>query len=205
MNLPQVALARDAALVSLGTLLSALGQRSTGGALLLWTAAAVSVAVTDFGGWFRLGRNAAAVAALAILGFFFWSCFRLGGDARILALADLLIYLQIVLLFQQKDERVYWWLAVMSLLQVIVAAGFGQGIGFGILLVIYMLLGLVGMALLVLYQGEWASAEGRLSGRAQFSGRACPPGQAIVCPTSPAPRPKAEGPGSSASCSPGWA
>ena len=52
---------------------------------------------------------------------------KLGG-ACLQTVANLLIFLQCVLLFQEKDERVYGWLAVMSLLQVVVAARYSRGV-----------------------------------------------------------------------------
>jgi transglutaminase-like putative cysteine protease len=165
MDLHKLLSVHIAALVALGGLMSAMGQRNAWPAVLLITGAMASVAVTDVAGWFRLGRNAAAVAALVILLLFVRSGFRLDGEARLLALADLLVYLQLILLFQKKDRRIFWWLAVMSLLQVILAARFSQGVGFGLLLVIYMLIALTAMTLLVLYQGQPEAARRRLRPR----------------------------------------
>ena len=154
MDLQKLLSVNIVALAALGTLLLAMGQSSPWSAMTLWMVAVVSLVVNDFTGWFRLNRNVATVAALAILAIFLRMCIRYEGEARMLAMADMLIYLQIVLLFQEKDARVYWWLAVMSLLQVVVAAGFSQGIAFGALLVVYMLVGLCGLTLLLLYS-EW--------------------------------------------------
>ena len=72
-----------------------------------------------------------------------------------LALADLLVYLQVILLFQEKDQRVYWWLAVMSLLQVVVAARFSQAVWFGVLLVVYMMVGLCALDAAGALTAEW--------------------------------------------------
>ena len=155
MDLQKLLSVNMATLAALAAMLLAMGQRSPWAAMALWMVAVVSLIVNDFTGWFRLNRNVASVVALAILAFFLRQCLRYEGEARILAMADMLIYLQIVLLFQEKDVRVYWWLAVMSLLQVVVAAGFSQGIAFGALLVIYMLVGLCGLTLLLLYS-EWS-------------------------------------------------
>ena len=80
--------------------------------------------------------------------------FPLGSEFQALGLAWLLIYLQIILLFQAKDERTYWLLAVLSLLQVVVATLFSQGIFFGVLLAVYMLLGFSAMTLLMMYR-QW--------------------------------------------------
>jgi protein-glutamine gamma-glutamyltransferase len=62
-----------------------------------------------------------------------------------------LVYLQIIQFFQEKTQRVYWWQAVMSLLQVMVAAGLSEGIWFGLLLAVYVMVGLCGLTLLMLY------------------------------------------------------
>jgi transglutaminase-like putative cysteine protease len=143
-----------ATLAALGTLLLAMGEQSPWMAMALFLAAVTSLVVTDFAGWFRLGRNGAALLGFGILVFFLYDGFRLAGEARMMALADLLIYLQMVLLFQEKEPRVYWWLAVMSLLQVVVATRFSQGVAFGALLVVYTFVGLIGLSLLTIY-GQW--------------------------------------------------
>lgn len=155
MDLQKLLSVNMATLAALAAMLLAMGQRSPWAAMTLWMVAVVSLVVNDFTGWFRLNRNAATLAAVVVMAFFLRMCFRYDGEARMLAMADMLIYLQIVLLFQEKDVRVYWWLAVMSLLQVVVAAGFSQGIAFGALLVVYMLVGLCGLTLLLLYS-EWS-------------------------------------------------
>ena len=51
-----------------------------------------------------------------------------------MAIANMLVYLQVVLLFQEKTGRVYWQLLVLSLLQVVVAAALNLGPQFGLLL-----------------------------------------------------------------------
>jgi transglutaminase-like putative cysteine protease len=63
-----------------------------------------------------------------------------GNDAeyQLLAVANLLVYLQIVLLFQEKNERIYWQLMILSLLQVVVSAALNLGFQFGVLVVLYM-------------------------------------------------------------------
>ena len=71
-----------------------------------------------------------------------------------IGLSWFLIYLQIILLFQEKDQWKYWLLVMISLLQVVVATLFSQGIWFGVLLAIYMLLGFSAMTLLMLYR-QW--------------------------------------------------
>ncbi len=148
-----------AVLTALGAILLALGQSNpwSWSVLILWLAVVLSLAITDFLGYFRLPRNQASLLAVGVMLYFLPSGLRSSGEARLLVLAEMLIYLQVILLFQEKDERVFWWLAVMSLLQTVVAAGFSAGLVFGILLVAYTLIGMFGLALIVLY-GQWQRA-----------------------------------------------
>ena len=80
------------------------------------------------------------------------------------SIAGILLCLQITLLFQEKDARVYGWLAVMSLLQAVVAARYSQGVAFGALLVAYSLVGMLAMSLLVLYS-QWERHRGPVGDR----------------------------------------
>ena len=92
----------------------------------------------------------AAAAALSALP----DLFRSHNELQALDFAWFLIYLQIILFFQRKDERTYWLLVMLSLLQVVMATLFSQGIGFGLFLVVYMLLGFSAMTLLMMYR-QW--------------------------------------------------
>ncbi len=143
-----------ATLAALGALLLGMGQRSEGPPLLVALAAAVSVWLTDVNGWFRLGRRAANLLMLLAAAVALRDLFPLGNELQALGFAWLLIYLQIILLFQKKDEQIYWLLVILSLLQVVVASLFGQGIGFGMLLMVYMLLGFSAMTLLMMHR-QW--------------------------------------------------
>ncbi len=67
------------------------------------------------------------------------------------SVTNLLIFLQCVLLFQDKDARIFGWLTVMSLLQVVVAARYSRGADFGGILVLYSIVGLFALSLLSLY------------------------------------------------------
>jgi protein-glutamine gamma-glutamyltransferase len=154
MDLKKLLSVNIATLAALGALLLAMGQSSPWAPLVVWMAGVLSVVVTDFTGWFRLNRNLAVVAAMAVMFFYLRQFLNLDSAARTLVLAELLVWLQVILLFQEKDERVYWWLAVMSMLQVVVAAGINEGVGFGLLLVVYMLTGLSAMTLLFLFSQE---------------------------------------------------
>jgi transglutaminase-like putative cysteine protease len=144
-----------ATLAGLATLLLSMGEDTPGKALLVWLAAGTSIWLTDVRGWLRLNRTMASAAALALGLWFAARWMRVGGQARILVVADLVVYLQVILFFQKKDRSTYWLLAIISLLEVVVAAWFSQGAMFGVLLVVYMLTGLSALALLFLYT-QWS-------------------------------------------------
>lgn len=141
-----------AALGSLGAVLLGMGQRSAGLAVAVLVAAVVSVWVTDIQGWFRLPRRAVNVLASLAALVFFWDFLRTRGAlGALLGIADLLCYLQIILLFQKKDIRSSWSLITLSVFEVLVAAAFSQGFFFGAMLAVYLFLGLVTLSLLFLY------------------------------------------------------
>ena len=141
-----------ATLAAMGTLLVGMGQRSAGLPLMMSVAAITSVWLTDVTGRFRLSRKVANVAALAALVLTARELLQFNSITQILGLVRLLIYVQIILLFQEKDLRTYRHLIILSLLQVIVAAIFMQGLWFGGLLIVYMLVGLSALTLLCLHR-----------------------------------------------------
>lgn len=141
-----------AVLAALGTLLLGMGQREAVLPILTIFAAATSVYFTDTLRWFVLSRtlgNIAALGAVVFSSFKFWT---FSSDEQLLAIANLLVYLQIILLYQQKNSTRYWEIAVLSLLQVVVAAALSMGLEFGVLLMVYMLTAFSGLALFFIYR-----------------------------------------------------
>ena len=137
-----------AAVASLGTLLLGLGQSNVTLPVVAIFAAVTSVYFTDHLGWFRLHRHVANLCALGAVGFAIMDFIEQESGTQLIAIANLLIYLQIILLYQRKNLRVYWHLLLLSLLQVVVAAALNLGIEFGVLLIVYMFLALITLALL---------------------------------------------------------
>ena len=149
-------------LVSSGALLLGSGQRDFQLATLVLFAGVSSIIFTDRLGWFRLPRLLANV--LMILLAFYWLCVFFGSDAgiaelisavfsgrltsvlrggtdsfsRLISIASLLVYVQLVMLYQKKTLRIYGHLAIFSLLQVVVAALINTGWEFGLGLVLYI-------------------------------------------------------------------
>lgn len=142
-----------ATMAALGTLLFGMGYRSPWLPLGMMTAAITSVWLTDITGWFRFNRNVATVAAVGAFLFLSWRLLPLQGWMEmLLAIGNFLVCLQIILLFQKKEPRTYGLLALLSLVQVVVAAVFRQRLLFGLLLVVYLLVGLSALVLLFLHR-----------------------------------------------------
>ena len=128
-----------ATLVVLSTLLLSTGQQNLLYALLSLVAAVTAVIVTDIKGYFRLSPAAANAAALGALVILVLQVMQNVGDSQLLNVANILIYLEMILLLQKKEERTYWSLLSLSLLQVIVAAALNLGLLFAVLLALYAL------------------------------------------------------------------
>ncbi len=154
MSLERLLQITVATLASLATLLLGMGQQSVAMPLAVIAAAFLSVWLTDFTGWFRLKRLPAGVAAVVAMLFCLHELVPLHPATAILIIARLLVYLQVILLFQKKDLRVYWQLLVLSLLQVVVATVFNQGFWFGLLMVVYLFTTLLALTLLCLLREE---------------------------------------------------
>lgn len=140
-----------AALAALGTVLLGMGLRDAALPLAAIVAAMASVWLTDVTGWFHLHRAAAALVGAIVSLAAFREALPLDTVTSVMAIARLLVYLQILLLFLRKDSRVYYQLLVLSLLQVVVATVFNQTPAFGLLLVVYMFVALTTLASLFLY------------------------------------------------------
>ncbi len=126
-------------LVVLSTLLLATGQGNPLYAVLSLFVAITAVFITDFKGYFHLGPAAANAAAAGVCVILVLQIIQNRGESQLLNVANTLIFLEIILFFQKKEERTYWSLMALSLLQVIVAAALNLGILFSLLLGFYLL------------------------------------------------------------------
>lgn len=153
MHLERLLQVTMATLATLATLLVGMGLREPWMPLAMLAAAMLAVWLTDFTGLFAVSPSVANALRLMVLA---WCLLTLHLDrhALVMQVAQLLIVLQAIVLFQRKDPRTYWHLAELSLLQVVVAALLTQGLLFGVLLVVFLVIGLAAMALLFLYQEQ---------------------------------------------------
>ena len=139
-----------AAMAVTATWMLGMGERDD---VLPWItlgAAVCSLVFTDYLKWFRLHRFVANIAMLAAAFASLNSFFELGSHDQLVAVANLLVYVQIVLLFQTKTARIHGQLALFSLLQVVVACLLNDRLEFGLLLFAYLIIGMLGMILFFL-------------------------------------------------------
>jgi transglutaminase-like putative cysteine protease len=141
-----------AAVAVVGALFLALGHESGWLPALLAIAAAFSVLVTDLIPRLRLNRIAGNLIALAAVAWSLYDFLDRNSDQQLMAISQMLVILQVMLLFQEKTGRAYWQLLVLSLLQVVVAAALNSGLEFGVLLGVYMLLSLLALVLLCMHR-----------------------------------------------------
>ncbi len=122
-----------------------LGQNSWNLPLLVAVCSIVSIVYTDFYGWFFLHR--VFVYAGMILG----ACVAIYGfmsDAnanRLLSVGNLLVYVQIPLMFQKKSKRVYEQWGVFLLLELVVAALVNDNVLYGVIMLPVLAIGCAAM------------------------------------------------------------
>jgi transglutaminase-like putative cysteine protease len=136
-----------AVMVPMGVMMLGLDRDLTLAAIVL-VASVSSVFLTDLWGWIRLNRLVANGMALVATAACFAQFAHATIEEQLLDIANLLVYLQIILLFQQKSVRHYWQLLVLSGLQVVVATALNTTIFFGLLLVVYLFVALTALGLI---------------------------------------------------------
>lgn len=104
--------------------------------------------------WFSLPP---AMAYVALAGIAFYTLNRFvpssasSSEPQMTAVAELLVYVQAVLMLQRKNRRIYEQLAVFALLELIVAAIFNNALSYGLLLLPLSVVALGALSLLYVY------------------------------------------------------
>lgn len=137
-----------ATLAVLGTVMFSMGQRYVGLPILALIVSFSSVYLTDIKGWLRLNTTVANIAGVVAVLFAVSDLRHLGEETRLLALANMLVYLQFVLLYRKKTVRIYWLLITLSLLQTAVATALNFDVNFGVILFVYTVFGVTALVLL---------------------------------------------------------
>ena len=129
-----------------------LGQGDAVLPVLMGIAAMISFVLTDQRRMIQLGDWTVNVFAILIVCFNIVDVLHHQGEYLAWAIARVLVFVQIVLLFREKETRFCWQILLISLLQVVVSTVFHQSIMFGVLLLLYVFVGLCAFILLFLQQ-----------------------------------------------------
>ena len=111
-----------------------------GGAIAGWL-------IVDVLRLFQLQGWVANAASIGILIYAMSDFFGGDGASKLISTSKLLVYLQTVLMFQEKTVRLNWQVMVLSLLQAVVAAIFNVDFEGGLLFVVYF--GIAGTAMVL--------------------------------------------------------
>ena len=139
-------------LTFLSSLMLGLGQGDASLPVLLAMAAVTSFFLTDYRRVIELGEWTVNILVVLIFAFNVVHVLQLRGEDLAWAIARVLVFVQVVLLFREKNTRFCWQILLISLLQVVVSTVFQQSIMFGALLLLYVFVGLCAFILLFLQQ-----------------------------------------------------
>ena len=139
-----------AIMVTLSAALLGFAQHDAILPVIMAVVAITSVIFTDVLRWFRLHRLLANVAMLLATFFSLRGFIGVDSHQKLLAIANLMVYVQIIMLYQEKKVRLYGHLIIFSLLQIVVGTLLSQRFEFIGILSIYMVSALFALSLLSL-------------------------------------------------------
>ncbi len=139
-------------LVVLSASMLGLGQEESWFSVTVAVVAFAAFMLNDCLRWFYLHRLVANAAMLVVAVLSLNDFFSLSSREQLIAIGELLIYVQMILLVQKKNERIYGQVAVFSLLAVVVAALLTHSLVFGLMLITYTITGTYALSLFALYR-----------------------------------------------------
>jgi hypothetical protein len=107
--------------------------------------------VTDLLKLFRIEGWLANMVSIAILILAMKDFFVTDSSGKLMAVSNLLVYLQSVLMFQEKTPRLNWQVLVLSLLQVVITTIFSIGFSISYMLLVYFVAAAAAMVLQSIY------------------------------------------------------
>lgn len=159
MNVLSALQTAAACVAGMGTLMLGISEENYLLAALAVVFSVSALFLCDRTGWLQLGTWSSNLASVTALMIAIWRYQSLPQEARILAVADLMGYLQFILQFRRKTPRNLWLLGMVSFLQVSVAASLHNGVLFAFLLTAYLFASLTFLALFYLYREQAYFAE----------------------------------------------
>jgi len=136
----------------LSSLMLGLGQGDASLPVLMGIGAVTSFFLTDYRRVIQLGDWTVNVVVIFVVCFNVLDVLSHRGEDLAWSIARVLVFVQVVLFFREKDARFSWLILLISLLQVVVASIFQQNIVFALLLLAYVFVGLCAFVLLFFQQ-----------------------------------------------------
>lgn len=139
-----------------------LGQESWSLPLLVSVAVAIGVVYTDWLEWFSLNRFFVYVLMIAGAFIAIMQYMTNPGADRLLAVGNLLVFVQLPLVFQKKAKRVFEQWGVFLLLELVVAALVNDNVLYGVMMVPVLVIGCAAMMTLALYSSRLLHNDSRV-------------------------------------------
>ena len=139
-----------------------LGQESWALPLLVAVAVAIGVVYTDWLEWFSLNRFFVYVLMIAGAFIAIMQYMTNPGADRLLAVGNLLVFVQLPLVFQKKAKRVFEQWGVFLLLELVVAALVNDNVLYGVMMVPVLVIGCAAMMTLALYSSRMLHNDSRV-------------------------------------------
>lgn len=174
MNLERTLQVALATMVALGGMMMGVSERAWVQSCVCTLLVLASVIGNDLRGQITVSNFYANLLAMLALAFAISQMQSMAGDEVLIAMSDLLVYLQIILLFKRKQLRDYGLILVANLLQVSVAAALNLFVSFAFLLLAHMALVVLALCLFMRLR------EARTIGtRVSFAPRGAPGGPRV--------------------------
>ncbi len=138
MNLERILQITLASMVALGGIMMGVSERAWIQPSVCTLLVIASVVWNEMRGQITVSNFYANLLAMLALAFSISQMRTIAGDEVLIAMSDLLVFLQIILLFKRKQLRDYGLILVANLLQVSVAAALNLFVSFAFLLLAHM-------------------------------------------------------------------
>ena len=136
-----------------------LGRQSWNLPLLVGFCSILSIVYTDILGWFSLNRWVVYVAMIAGAGIAITDFFGDATKNQIMEVGNLLVYVQLPLMFQQKSKRVFEQWGVFLLLELVVGALVNNNLLYGLLMLPVLVIGCAAMMALAQFASHLRHSE----------------------------------------------
>jgi protein-glutamine gamma-glutamyltransferase len=113
--------------------------------------------VTDLKKWYELPAWAANTIGLGIGGYAMYFFGYQATERHLAVVSDMVCYLLLTMLLQRKTPRLYWQIAVLSVLQSVVASVFSLNLQQGALFILYTFLVLSALSMIALQRDQLLS------------------------------------------------